>query len=459
MDAHKSYSEDPRLPCHYGRKCYQKNPNHHIKYKHPPDPKRKNQYRNNNDDVKRRKMDLTTIDNKKINETELEHELNNIPIEAEPSDVSTQLKVFSNDVSDSDSETESTNPNPINIHSDQKSPTNSSLENGNYFRTKSKKDTTCNHINGHNTEFSKVYIKSKFLFEMPEDFYKFFELCERLNADNPSDALISIGLKLVGPFDVLNGKFCGVDKNSDDYLIHWRYYYDPPNLQTILKGDDKTGYHIGYFRDNPDDKPVFLVENYGMKDGILTPIGENIFGAISSYIEDRKKTCDPFSKMKFNKIQNIIKEEADKLSFDLSRKTKKMTKRNDKVLSRTFNKVGLVVPYERKTQLGYRKLAMSDKELGELLTKIDKAKPEEKSKFLAELQSEILTWTDIACDECDFGTGIELGWDILCHGVDLSHTTSRLLASNFRQLKWEAFAKISEAHMANRKKSCRLSII
>lgn len=102
---------------------------------------------------------------------------------------------------------------------------------------------------------------------------------------------------------------------------------------------------------------------------------------------------------------------------------------------------------------------MTDKRLEALLTKINEAKPEEKPKFLGELQSEILTWTDIACDECDFGTGIELGWDILCHGVDLNHTTSRLLASNYRQLKWEAFAKIAEAHMANRRKNGNLSIL
>lgn len=27
---------DSRIPCRYGQKCYQKNPLHHQKYKHPP---------------------------------------------------------------------------------------------------------------------------------------------------------------------------------------------------------------------------------------------------------------------------------------------------------------------------------------------------------------------------------------------------------------------------------------
>lgn len=32
----KAYQKDSRIPCRYGAKCYQKNPAHHDKYKHPP---------------------------------------------------------------------------------------------------------------------------------------------------------------------------------------------------------------------------------------------------------------------------------------------------------------------------------------------------------------------------------------------------------------------------------------
>ena len=35
-EQYNKYLEDPRIPCHYGVKCYQKNPMHHNKYKHPP---------------------------------------------------------------------------------------------------------------------------------------------------------------------------------------------------------------------------------------------------------------------------------------------------------------------------------------------------------------------------------------------------------------------------------------
>lgn len=60
------------------------------------------------------------------------------------------------------------------------------------------------------------------------------------------------GLQLVGPYDILAGNHTGVDRNRHgkrpNFLLHWRYYYDPPEFQTVLKGDDKTQFHLGYFR-------------------------------------------------------------------------------------------------------------------------------------------------------------------------------------------------------------------
>ena len=59
----------------------------------------------------------------------------------------------------------------------------------------------------------------------------------------------SLGLQLVGPYDVLSGSFDDV-KESDiiSYHLHYRYYYDPPEFLTVIKGDDKTGFHVGYYR-------------------------------------------------------------------------------------------------------------------------------------------------------------------------------------------------------------------
>ena len=59
----------------------------------------------------------------------------------------------------------------------------------------------------------------------------------------------SLGLQLVGPYDVLSESFDDV-KESDiiSYHLHYRYYYDPPEFLTVIRGDDKTGFHVGYYR-------------------------------------------------------------------------------------------------------------------------------------------------------------------------------------------------------------------
>ena len=56
-----------------------------------------------------------------------------------------------------------------------------------------------------------------------------------------------LGLKLVGPFDVLAGKSRNC-KRKACYLRHWRYFYDPPEFLTVVKGDDESQFHFGYFR-------------------------------------------------------------------------------------------------------------------------------------------------------------------------------------------------------------------
>lgn len=102
---------------------------------------------------------------------------------------------------------------------------------------------------------------------------------------------------------------------------------------------------------------------------------------------------------------------------------------------------------------------MSDKELMTLLDKLDKASPEQTPRLLSELQP-VLTFATIALDECDFGTGIRLGWELLFHGSDsLNSKISHYLSISYRLLAKEEFAKIAEAHMKNRKKSSELSII
>lgn len=105
-------------------------------------------------------------------------------------------------------------------------------------------------------------------------------------------------------------------------------------------------------------------------------------------------------------------------------------------------------------------MALDNKALETYLTKLQNAKTkEEKQACLSGLQP-VFTFASIAADECDFGTGIELGLNIISHGVDcLNSTAEQFLVSNYKLLNRDEFAKIAEAHMKNRRKSLNLSIL
>lgn len=52
--------------------------------------------------------------------------------------------------------------------------------------------------------------------------------------------------------------------------------------------------------------------------------------------------------MNITKYESLIKKEAEKLQLSLLDKTQNINQRNRKVVTKTFNKLGIVVPYDRK---------------------------------------------------------------------------------------------------------------
>lgn len=80
---------------------------------------------------------------------------------------------------------------------------------------------------------AKELISKVFLMPMPDDFYKFFNLCKELKPSDPANAFKVADLRLVGPYDVLLGNINKETKITDNFLTHWRYFYDPPEFQVL----------------------------------------------------------------------------------------------------------------------------------------------------------------------------------------------------------------------------------
>ncbi|XP_059031100.1 histone PARylation factor 1 isoform X2 [Mustela lutreola] len=265
-------------------------------------------------------------------------------------------------------------------------------------------------------------IENHYKLSLPEDFYHFWKFCEELDPENPADSLsTSLGLRLVGPYDILAGKHKMKKKSSSlNFNLHWRFYYDPPEFQTIVIGDNKTQFHMGYFR-------LFLMKK--LKE-----------------VTDKKKTS------LLKNIDEKLTEAARELGYSLEQRTMKMKQRDKKVVTKTFHGAGLVVPVD-KNDVGYRELPETDANLKRICkTIVEAPSDEDRLKAFAPIQ-EMMTFVQFANDECDYGMGLELGMDLFCYGSHYFHKVAgQLLPLAYNLLKRNLFAEIIEDHLANRSK-------
>eukprot|EP00069_Balaena_mysticetus_P001423 bmy_15277T0 len=147
---------------------------------------------------------------------------------------------------------------------------------------------------------------------------------------------------------------------SLNFNLHWRFYYDPPEFQTIIIGDCKTEFHMGYFRDSPDELPVFVGTNEAKKNCIIVQNGDNVFAAVKLFLMKKLKEVTDKKKTSLLKtIDEKLTEAARELGFSLEQRTVKMKQRDKKVVTKTFHGAGLVVPVD-KNDVGYRELPETD---------------------------------------------------------------------------------------------------
>lgn len=397
----KRPGKDDRIPCKYGSKCYRKNADHLKKFKHP--------------ESKEPSGDSGTSKNAaKIDE------------QPHMTDVSSPKKATASRSDESAAETEVRGYNANELPD---SPDN-----------------------------VRESIKQKFLVEMPDDFYDFWDFCCSLNKKDPSDALHDLlGLRLVGPFDVLSGKLKNRSvKASDDFLCHWRFFYDPPEMQTVLSADDESMYHIGYFRDDPEQMPVFLASNMASESCKITKLAGNLFAILSKEISKALQNCEEAQKKaKLRKLNGALVEFAEAKGHSLQEASKKRPQPQ----SATFHGAGLVVPYNSKTNVGYRSMPLSNSEMKRFLEKFSDndggGKGHHKDKLL-----ELVTCVHIANDECDYGMGLEFSLALFCSGHTSLHRTIEMLGSlAYQLLNREPFARILKAHLKRRLKTPNVSVL
>lgn len=408
-DNWQEYVNDPRTVCKYGTNCYQKNPDHHKNFKHPP-LMRKQANRN-----KGRYSPYTKNIGKK-------------------SPIPTDKNIDGNDkVETEDGDSKKTEENTDNVCKTIKLP---------------------EEIKFYDKNTDASVFKDLFLVEMPTDFFKFYDFINECG-DSMEKTLADVHLELIGPYDLLLGKLPVLD-DKELYLVHWRFFYDPPEFQAVLK-KKKSEYHIGYFRDSPEQKPIFLASSDSANGYQINVMSENIFGAVYLYLQNEKKKS-PFNAVPCQKLSDKIKAYAEENSISLEEYT--MKKRQSHIQTRSLHGAGIVVPFNKQTYCGYRRLVETDANLKKMFTNLQNAKSdEEKDKILSDLQV-VVTNASIALDEYDFGTGLELGIDFFCSGLkQLESIALSNLTASYTLLNRKPFAQIAEAHMKYRRKGANMSLL
>lgn len=217
----------------------------------------------------------------------------------------------------------------------------------------------------------RARLRAEYGFDFPDDFYRFWEFVNRLSPLEPLSALADLGITLVGPFDVLAGRFDGrVPKHS--LLLHWRYHADPPEFFTVLAGDTDR-LHWGYWLDEPGE-PGSAVAHYYASEGLALEVdGDDLFDAVRLHLEhlhadlDTYREEDPDSADEYaQRLRRLaaLRErllpitERPEVGEAYASKYARQSERQRRVIARTRGGIGIVAPHET-----YRPLARKDKEL------------------------------------------------------------------------------------------------
>ena len=131
-----------------------------------------------------------------------------------------------------------------------------------------------------------------------------------------------------------------------------------------------------------------------------------------------------------------------------------MKARDKNKLSATFHGAGLVVPYNKKTEVGYREIPETTQSLKKILNDIVETQNsnDNKAKNVAfDKLQELVTNVQFANDEGDPGMGLELGINAYLYcSKPLDSTVKHLLSVAYELLGRDFYSTIISAHLHRR---------
>ena len=279
-----------------------------------------------------------------------------------------------------------------------------------------------------------------------------------------TDALLkSTGLQFIGPFTYLaqkcrsptdaaastadsDGKSSDAAASSADDVplaIAQRFYYDPPEVMAFAWFPAQPPRHWGMYRDDPSEGVLMIVESDAQRGNTFAPMCDGLLGAVMHLVESRAKAATGGDALR---ILNALKRVATAGGYDVTSRVRTLG-RPKAVLAHNFNGMGIVVPYDKATEVGFRPLAYNRAQLLRLLRGALSGDTAQRRSL-----EELRTFAHIANDECDFGNGLQLGLEFWAYDGKLTAAALEHLSMAYMLLNRGAFGDIIAAHAAARNK-------
>jgi hypothetical protein len=285
-------------------------------------------------------------------------------------------------------------------------------------------------------------------FDFPDDFFQFWEFVNRLQPLDPLNALLDFSVRLVGPFEVLSGRF---DKCSPRYnqLLHWRYYLDPPEFFTVFAGGGD-GLHWGYHLDEPGNG-TSCVSSYYTHDAFEMSVdGDDLFAAIRLFLEEYHSDCELDHSYglidddeRASNLEGLAVSRENLIAFGTGERYERgaayvdryagVSEHRGNPVGETFEGMGIIVPPE-----SYRPLSFQDAKLWPYLSET-----EDPIDMVEEARQ--------ALRDGFPGTALKLGKDLWATGGE-KHTeyAYELLDAAYTALGRDVLREVLRVHRANR---------
>jgi hypothetical protein len=298
-------------------------------------------------------------------------------------------------------------------------------------------------------EQRRARLRAEYGFDFPDDFYRFWDFVSRLAPLDPLAGLAeTLDVRLVGPFEVLSGRFDGrVPRHS--LLLHWRYYGDPPEFFTVLAGGSD-GLHWGYFLDDPPHDTSCVASYYARDAYELSANGDTLFEAVRLHLEychsDQTDylELDPGGKATYEaalgnlehlrrRLMEYATVDQPEVGDEYTERYANTNRRSKSVVARTMEGMGVVVPPSV-----YRPLSMEDRRLWRYLRRTRNPQ-------------DVVNEARRALADGFPGTALKLGKDLWAtSGTIKADYACELLESAYAAMGRTILGEVLQTHRANR---------